>query len=328
MKHAITVLLFTSALTAPVGALQQQTWWGGSPYVSSRDGPLESGGAGFVRETFEDGRFDLPGVTASPGQVMPPGPETDSVDGDDGVLDGSGNGGSSFRVESGLEGLTLSFDPAVLGGLPTSVGIVWTDGAPSSEVFLETFDAQGRPSGGVGSSPNGDGDFLGGTAEDRFLGVQGDLLVGMLRLWTDPVGGRDVPMEIDHVQIGGISAWYDLGDGLAGTFGVPALRATGALVPDGTVLLQVEALPTGAPGVLVFGFDRVDLPLKGGTLVPSADVIIPGVVGNSNGNWQGAFRWPAGLAELTPVYLQAWVPDDGAPAGMSASNALQVGGVP
>src|SRR5438067_673727 len=70
---------------------------GPSPYLSFADSPFNGGSFGyFYLETFEDGALNTPGVTASAGSVTSPGSLTDSVDGDDGTIDGSGTAGHSY----------------------------------------------------------------------------------------------------------------------------------------------------------------------------------------------------------------------------------------
>src|SRR5438067_2251955 len=75
-----------------------QTFISPLPYLSKNDSPfLASINAGTTfLETFETGAFTAPGVTASAGVVIGPGGLTDSVDGDDGSIGGSGTNGHSF----------------------------------------------------------------------------------------------------------------------------------------------------------------------------------------------------------------------------------------
>src|SRR6185312_15032118 len=69
--------------------------------------PLASGQT--FLETFESGSLTTPGVTPSTGSVVPPGGITDSVDGDDGAIDGSGTAGHSFFSADGPTGITFTF---------------------------------------------------------------------------------------------------------------------------------------------------------------------------------------------------------------------------
>lgn len=68
-------------------------------------------------------------------------------------------------------GFTFTFDESQLDGLPTHVGIVWTDGAESSATQVEFFGGNGLSLGVVGPFETGDGNFSGGTNEDRFFGI-------------------------------------------------------------------------------------------------------------------------------------------------------------
>lgn len=117
----------------------------------------------FFNETFEDGLLDTLGVTATTGVVvLGPGPQTGSVDADDGVSGGFGTGGHSW-FSSGLTSVftTFEFNAAQLGGLlPTPVGIVWTGvgistspGDGAGEVVFEAFDANGLSLGALSPVP-------------------------------------------------------------------------------------------------------------------------------------------------------------------------------
>jgi len=244
------------------------------------------------------------------------------VDGDDGLVDGSGNGGFSYRAESGIEGITFVFDASVLGALPNTVGIVWTDGAPQCEIAFEAFDAEGLLILGGGSGPQGDGDLLGGTDEDRFMGVFTTVAISSIHVSATPQLGDDAPIEIDHLQLGALSPWISLGGGLTGSFGVPFLWGAGALKSDAPVNVMLSGAQPGAAGSLVIGATTLTVPFHGGVLVPSPDVIVP-IVPDDGGNWSSTFRWPVGASE--PLTLQAWFPDAGSLSGFSASNALQAG---
>ncbi len=115
--------------------------------------------------------------------------------------------------------------------------------------------------------------------------------------------------------------WTDLGAGLAGSAGVPALGGSGSLAGGDVARLTL----TGAAGpttVAVFGgFTRVDLPLSGGVLVPSPDVVRFFPVGAA-GVLELAAVWPVGVPTGTEVYFQIWVADAGGPFGLAASNAV------
>ena len=132
------------------GLASAQTLLGPTPYLSQADSPFAAAitGGTVVLETFEDGLLNVPNVTASAGAPFGPGGITDSVDGDDGTIDGSGVAGWSFFSGSGAAGVTFTFNPAAPGGLPTQVGIVWTDGAGTT--WFEAFGPGGVSLGVIG----------------------------------------------------------------------------------------------------------------------------------------------------------------------------------
>ncbi len=200
---------------------------GPSPYLSFADSPFNGGSFSYFHlETFEDGALNTPGVAASGGvlAILPPAPLTDSVDGDDGGIDGLGNGGHSLFSNNDATSISFTFDANVLGALPTHIGIVWTDVGSSSlrigvdNVSLEAFDPFGNSLGTLGPFTLGDGLISGETAEDRFLG------------WADPGGiskftissANSNDWELDHLQYAR-SAVQEVPESGPGLLGLTAL---------------------------------------------------------------------------------------------------------
>src|SRR4051794_24277401 len=151
---------------------------GPSPYLSFADSPFSGGSfSNFFLETFEGGSLGTPGVSASAGLVIPPGVSTDSVDGDDGTIDGFGTLGHSFLISTSNT-VVFTFNPAAFAGkLPTHAGIVWTDVGNTTQTFgfsgvtFTALDQNGISLGSIGPFILGDGQITGQTAEDRFFGV-------------------------------------------------------------------------------------------------------------------------------------------------------------
>ena len=174
---------------------------GPTAYTSQANSPFASliTGGTVALETFEDGLLNVPNVTASAGAPLAPSGITDSVDADDGVVDGSGTGGWSFFATPGSPGITFTFTPTA-SGLPTHVGIVWTDG--SGTTLFEAFGPGGVPIGSVGPVGIADAAVTGETAEDRFFGVINPAGVSSIRI-SNSTGG----IEVDHLQFGrGVAA--------------------------------------------------------------------------------------------------------------------------
>jgi hypothetical protein len=139
----------------------------------------------------------VPGVTANAGGVASVvfGPSIhDSVDTDDGVLDGSGLAGDDYFSSNGAGGVTFTFSAGVLGALPTHAGLVWTDGAGVTS--FEAFDHNGV-SMGVLTASLANASFNGETNEDRFFGAIDPLGISAIKI-SNSGGG----IEIDHLQYG------------------------------------------------------------------------------------------------------------------------------
>ena len=160
-------------------------------YSSAADSPYS--GSGVHLETFEDGALNLAGVTANHGHVQGPGSKTDSVDGDDGSMNGLGRDGHSFSSGSS-KSITFSFSNSGGQGLPTMAGLVWTDGHHDSTIRLRAWDNAGKLIGKIKVSL---GDLVrnGTTAEDRFLGLVSDKGISKIRISSNYAG-----FEIDHLQ--------------------------------------------------------------------------------------------------------------------------------
>lgn len=186
--------LATACLSAGPGlpSLRAATFFGPTPYLSAADIPagLYVSGKPTVLEDFEDGKLD-PSIKASAGQVVPPGAEglIDSVDADDGVIDGSGLKGHSWFTEQAAVGIKFTFPPGTI-----AAGVVWTDGY--DPVTFEAFGPGNVSLGKIG--PVGgfsDNVFNGTTAEDRFFGVRD--AGGIESIFISCQAGG---MELDHVQ--------------------------------------------------------------------------------------------------------------------------------
>ncbi len=176
------------------------TLLGPTPYLSSSDSPFTGGSFSYFHlEDFEDHLLNVPGVSASAGGVTSVtfGPSShDSVDADDGAIDGSGLAGDSYFSRAGSTGITFTFDAAALGSLPTHVGLVWTDGAGTT--FFEAFDSSGTSLGGIGPvSIATAGMFSGQTDEDRFFGV-----INPDGISSIFISNSSRAIEIDHLQYG------------------------------------------------------------------------------------------------------------------------------
>jgi hypothetical protein len=140
---------------------------------------------------------------------------------------------------------------------------------------------------------------------------------------TDLAGNTGVSADQVYFQ-GGTGSWVDLGSGLAGAGGVPALFATGTLVPGSPGTLTLSGAAPSATAFLFLSFTSTPTPFKGGTLVPVPVALTLPLATNVSGSIPLAWTsWPGGLPPGTTLYLQYAVADVGAPAGAALSNALK-----
>lgn len=81
-----------------------------------------------------------------------------------------------------------------------------------------------------------------------------------------------------------------------------------------------------SPFLLVHGSTKIDLPLLGGTLGPSIDILYSGLVTDSDGAFE--LLLPPGYVPAgATVYLQAWILDPDTPEGFAASNTAALVGI-
>lgn len=162
-----------------------------TPYRSAANIPagFYAGGAPDLLENFEDGSLHA-SLSASAGSVIGHlNGQGDSVDADDGRVDGRASSGRSWLSASGV---TFTFTGA---RLPTAFGIVWTDG--SGAVTFSASAGDGSVLGTLIGSGFADASFIGAVDEDRFFGVT--YAGGIRSISISNAGGG---LELDHVQYG------------------------------------------------------------------------------------------------------------------------------
>jgi hypothetical protein len=207
----------------------------------------------FYFEDYEDDSLASPGVTlrtehcgnAPPSLGCPiiadhfyPGNLTDSVDEDDGAIDGLGQtvvtGGKSVW---GVYYLRVDFDAAALGSLPTHAGFAWTDGQIGTTTEFRAWDGNGNLLGFVQAFLE-DGTNLGTTVDDHFFGVIHEGGISAIEARNN--GG----VEIDHLQYGSAAG--------------PALAARiDASADRGPTCINLRS--RGATRVTTFGSEALDV---------------------------------------------------------------------
>ncbi|MEZ5963181.1 MAG: hypothetical protein R3F56_04965 [Planctomycetota bacterium] len=133
------------------------------------------------------------------------------------------------------------------------------------------------------------------------------------------VVGESTFTAFHYAQTG---VWRSLEGALAGSQGPPRLLGVGAPVGANPVRLDVSDGVANAPAWLVVGLARVNLPILGGVLVPSPDLVLGGLSLTGGGDLSLPLTWPRGLSSGFEVTFQVWLADVAAPRGFAATNAL------
>lgn len=204
VRNLLAVVIAASLLGMAAGGASAAVpvFWEPTPYLSTADLPsgFFQGNSPTLLESFESGSLNA-SLSASSGVVVSPGTGDgyrDSVDADDGAIDGVGNG-SSWFVSSAASGVTFTFNG---GSLPTAFAVVLTDAPFSSTITFSAVDGSGNSLGSITRSGFVDNSFLSATAEDRFFGIQYADGIKSITISGTGVEG----MEVDHVQYGQIAA--------------------------------------------------------------------------------------------------------------------------
>jgi hypothetical protein len=193
--------LLTISISSGTTTHAASTFLGPTPYLSFSDSPFSGLSFDyFYLEDFEDNLLNTPGVTVNSG--FPAGYDVygqfiDSVDGDDGAIDGFGFNAHSYVTWS-VNTLIFSFDSGTLGTLPSHVGIVWTDSTGLGDVSFEAFDAANVSLGMIGPVTLGNGSTVSQTAEDRFFGIINES--GISQIVVNNAASQN--WEVDHLQYG------------------------------------------------------------------------------------------------------------------------------
>lgn len=212
---SLTLLSTASQAADPI-------FFGPSAYLSAADIPVGFylGGGPSLLETLEDGALDST-LNGNLGTLISStfNGTRDSVDADDGLIDGNCGPQTSGRCVSwfngnGGQGLSFSFVGA--GPLPTAFALVWTDGGGT--VTFSATGADGQSLGSIQAGGFADGSVAGSTGEDRFFGLQ---YAGGIR--SIHISNSEGGIEVDHIQYGLMSnpvpepgSWALMGLGLLG----------------------------------------------------------------------------------------------------------------
>jgi len=190
---------------------------------------------------------------------------------------------------------TLTRGPAVTRGGLTLLPVTFLDPRPQHEALTSI---EWAPEDGFFSSAHYRGGFAPGNS--------------WLHGWTASEAFGFTPKDV----------FADLGFGKSGTYGDPVLSGTGDMVAGNPVSFDLSNALPNTTAFLVIGFAEQDLPLKGGTLVPTFNLLLTlGTDGAGDLSLNGTM--PSGVPSGTNLYFQYLILDAGGVHGMSFSNGLQ-----
>jgi hypothetical protein len=216
----------------------------------------------------------------------------------------------------------------VLGGIDSQV-----DAVEAVHFQFDTLVNNVRYHAGQVSNLDGDG-FLGEGTVEAFVGVTS---LGVVPVddwgWKNVSGmfggaaitGFSVRADVDGVRIDAmdyVTHWDDLGNGLAGSQGVPNMTSEGWLTAGTSLTTQAGSLLPNTTATLIVGFTAINAPFKGGVLVPGVDLLVTGLPTGPNGRVSVSTIWPAGVPSDFQFYQQIWLADPAGVKGFAASNGL------
>jgi len=134
---------------------------------------------------------------------------------------------------------------------------------------------------------------------------------------TDVAADQSIPVVSGSTP----TVWTDLGQGKAGSSGVPELTGTGTLVGGSNNQLDLTGAAPSSTATLVFGLSTLNVPFKGGTMVPSVFALFT-LATDPGGAVTLPFVMTTGIPAGVGLYFQYWISDTGATYNLSASNGL------
>jgi PKD repeat protein len=203
LKILVGSVIIISALCGPLPLTYADepsiTTYGPTHYASFEDSPFISfkENSSFYFEDFEDGALNVPlSIDPSVGRILGDNQLADSVDEDDGIIDGYGTQGMYYQALT--RKITLQFNQNN-GSYPSFAGLVITDALISKSFSFEAYDQEGTKIAEIGPLTIGDDKQTGETAEDTFVGFESNDNSMQIKAIVITSG---YDFEMDHIQFG------------------------------------------------------------------------------------------------------------------------------
>ncbi|HEX5009987.1 MAG TPA: VCBS repeat-containing protein [Planctomycetota bacterium] len=117
--------------------------------------------------------------------------------------------------------------------------------------------------------------------------------------------------------------WHPLGYALGGTQGLPRQIGEGTLQPGDPYTITLQDARPLSNAALVAGLNTLYAPFKGGTYVPTPQIVNYPLPTDADGRLVLAGIWPGPAAPGVDLFLQFWIQDPQGPKGWEASGAVQ-----
>jgi len=117
--------------------------------------------------------------------------------------------------------------------------------------------------------------------------------------------------------------WFDLGSGLAGSFGTPLLTGHGSCVAGKPASLTLTSAKPSSLALIFVSFVSNPAPFKGGTFLTFPYVFQLALFTNGSGAIPLSFNWPGSLPPGFSLDFQYAIADPGGPAGAALSNGVR-----
>ncbi len=224
-----------------------------------------------------------------------------------------GPGGTGNVVDTAL-GTTVgtSFDGAPCSGDPLGAFCLWSPLA----VIAAGDQIRSVTLGGVSGNAIGFDDLLVCRQPPVFGGCCLDNADGLTTTEPDCTLLGGTWLGDDTIFLG-----TNLGFAMTGSAGTPRLCSTGTLQPDTSVALRLDRALPFTTTALIIGLSSLEIPFKGGVLVPAPFIIVAGLPVDGSGALAIMANWPAGFPPGFELYFQHWTTDAAGPKNLVASNA-------
>ncbi len=136
------------------------------------------------------------------------------------------------------------------------------------------------------------------------------------------VQSEDGNVSVGEIDVEMGSAWQSIGTSVPGTNGPLSLVGVGTLQGGTFVTSILTNARENSSAILVLGVSQVNAPFKGGTLVPSLEVLIFGIPTGPFGVINLPSTWPMDVPSGISFYEQYWMTDPAGPVGFASSNAI------